>query len=260
MIKFDKRMMNKNRKVLMFLDNCSSHPPLELNNTQFLPPNTTSKTQPLDSGIIHSFKQRYRNQMLEYIIEILDKDQEKECEFAVKSISLLKAIYMMDSSIKSIPDSVFVNCFKVCGISFEDSITTTIELTEDLYAMNNWNTINGRLNLEFESFDDFVCVDNQVICTEEPNDEEIIDIVKRTAQVTPDITDDENEVIDSDIILKIPTKMEALDHIHNMRLYLGSLPEVDNSFYDLLTKFQNFVLCNRVPEKLSLITDYFSNN
>jgi hypothetical protein len=39
----------------------------------FLPPNTTSRLQALRAGIIMSFKQRYRSEMLEYIIELLDE-------------------------------------------------------------------------------------------------------------------------------------------------------------------------------------------
>ena len=54
MQKFDRRMKNVGRKVCMIVDNCSAHPRIELENTElvFLPPNTTSHTQPMDSGII----------------------------------------------------------------------------------------------------------------------------------------------------------------------------------------------------------------
>jgi hypothetical protein len=54
---------NKQR-VLLFLDNCTNH---KLNNlvlenvvVYFLPSNTTSKLQPMDSGIIMSFKKYYQ--------------------------------------------------------------------------------------------------------------------------------------------------------------------------------------------------------
>ena len=51
--------------VLLLLDNCTSH---KLDNLRFqnvkvyfLPPNTTSKIQPMDAGIIMSFKKHYRH-------------------------------------------------------------------------------------------------------------------------------------------------------------------------------------------------------
>ena len=51
--------------VLLLLDNCTSHKldNLTLENVEvyFLPPNTTSKLQPMDAGIIMSFKKHYRH-------------------------------------------------------------------------------------------------------------------------------------------------------------------------------------------------------
>ena len=54
MIKLNNDFKKENRKVLMLLDNCSSHVDLELSNIEifFFPPNTTSIIQPLDQGII----------------------------------------------------------------------------------------------------------------------------------------------------------------------------------------------------------------
>ena len=51
------------RKVLLLMDNCSAHPhDLQLSNIKFLllPPNTTSRSQPMDAGVIANFKQLYR--------------------------------------------------------------------------------------------------------------------------------------------------------------------------------------------------------
>ncbi len=59
---FDRRM--EGRKVLLILDNCPGHLKQtgELRNTEviFLPPNTTSKIQPCDAGIIRALKGHYR--------------------------------------------------------------------------------------------------------------------------------------------------------------------------------------------------------
>lgn len=56
---FDRTMDNKNRKVLLVLDNCTSHikvDGLRATKLLFLPPNATSKLQPLDAGIIKNLK------------------------------------------------------------------------------------------------------------------------------------------------------------------------------------------------------------
>ena len=52
------------QRVLLLLDNCLSHnlQGLTLSHVEvyFLPPNTTSKLQPMDAGVIMSFKRHYR--------------------------------------------------------------------------------------------------------------------------------------------------------------------------------------------------------
>ncbi len=51
---FDKKIGKEKRKVILLLDNASSHPKIRLQNVQvfFLPPNTISVCQPLDQGVI----------------------------------------------------------------------------------------------------------------------------------------------------------------------------------------------------------------
>lgn len=53
------------QRVLLFLDNCTSHKleglALSHVDVHYLPPNTTSKIQPMDAGIIMSFKKHYRH-------------------------------------------------------------------------------------------------------------------------------------------------------------------------------------------------------
>ncbi|XP_064468650.1 tigger transposable element-derived protein 6-like [Ornithodoros turicata] len=55
LVELDQEMARKGRKILLLLDNCSAHrvnPRLSNVELLFLPPNSTSKTQPLDMGII----------------------------------------------------------------------------------------------------------------------------------------------------------------------------------------------------------------
>jgi transposase-like protein len=69
----DRRFMREKRKVLVFVDNCAAHPPipnLKSITLKFLPPNTTSKLQPMDQGIINNLKVKYRQKLLKYIIQV----------------------------------------------------------------------------------------------------------------------------------------------------------------------------------------------
>lgn len=62
---FDRQVgrQHHGQRVLLLLDNCSSHNHDGLNlqyvDVYFLPPNTTSKIQPMDAGIIMAFKMHY---------------------------------------------------------------------------------------------------------------------------------------------------------------------------------------------------------
>ena len=92
---FDNKMHG--RKVILLLDNFSGHElgvqkvggldGLENVKIRWLPPNTTSHWQPLDQGIIASFKLHYRRQWVEYILRILQTDTDPN-----KTVNLLKAI------------------------------------------------------------------------------------------------------------------------------------------------------------------------
>ena len=59
------KMKRHDRKILLFIDNCSAHPDVKASNVlvKFLPPNTTSKLQPCDAGIIQTVKMNYRKKL-----------------------------------------------------------------------------------------------------------------------------------------------------------------------------------------------------
>ena len=58
----DRLFRLEGRKIAMVIDNCPAHPSIQVTNIRllFLPPNTTSHTQPMDSGIIKNLKYHYR--------------------------------------------------------------------------------------------------------------------------------------------------------------------------------------------------------
>ena len=82
MRRVDNRMRRQNVHILLFLDNCGSHPHMELENVKvvFLPPNTTTKLQPMDAGIIQNLKMVYRKKLLRHIIFLVDADSIRHCE------------------------------------------------------------------------------------------------------------------------------------------------------------------------------------
>lgn len=64
------RMKAENRKILLFVDNCPSHPKLIFSNVklEFFPPNAISVLQPMDQGIIKSSKSHYRHKIIRKLV------------------------------------------------------------------------------------------------------------------------------------------------------------------------------------------------
>jgi hypothetical protein len=65
LLKWDSKLTRQGRrKILLLVDNCAAHPkehiPLTNIRIEYFPPNTTSKTQPMDQGIIANLKVKFR--------------------------------------------------------------------------------------------------------------------------------------------------------------------------------------------------------
>ena len=102
------------------MDNTGSHPNIKLSNVQlqYLPPNTTSKLQPLDAGVIANFKVNYRKLLLQNIL--IEIDNCSNVSELAKNVTLLEAIRFLKMSCKQILPSTIVKCFSKCGFLFED--------------------------------------------------------------------------------------------------------------------------------------------
>ena len=61
----DDNMHAQKRNIILFFDSASVHPAhgmdLKIVKLVFIPPSTTTKLQPMDAGIIASFKRQYRH-------------------------------------------------------------------------------------------------------------------------------------------------------------------------------------------------------
>lgn len=80
---FDSHMSREVRNTLLLIYNCSAHvinetfPELLRIEGLFLSPNTTSKNQPCDAGIISALKVRYRRFQMERSIYLSEENASK---------------------------------------------------------------------------------------------------------------------------------------------------------------------------------------
>lgn len=171
---FDAKMHG--RKVLLLLDNASCHlVSLNLLNVtlKFLPPSTTSTLQPLDAGIIRSFKARYRRHLVRWMVDNVTAN------ISNAKLSIIDGIKFAIDSWESIPPQLIENCWVKCAfiprptvIQFQDetndySKPVTIQEEQDLLALIS------KLSLSMDPTE-FIDIDND-IPTEAPDD--IIDDV-----------------------------------------------------------------------------------
>lgn len=132
--KFNAKMKRERRKVLLFLDNASSHPNSKLSNVQlaFLPPNTTSRIQPLDQGILETFKKLFRKRLLAFIAKEMGKDAHITGPDVLKRINLLDTIYWIKAAWQEVTPLTIAKCFDKCGFKkIREQPTTDEEDPED---------------------------------------------------------------------------------------------------------------------------------
>lgn len=119
--KFDRKMQRQNRKILLFLDNATSHPDIQLSNISiiFLPPNTTTHCQPLDQGIIKNFKSLYRKFLMRRILSSIEcSSSTAELE---KSITIANALIWIVAAWRDVSTKTIEKCFIRCGFLKNDS-------------------------------------------------------------------------------------------------------------------------------------------
>ncbi|XP_053201166.1 uncharacterized protein LOC128386195 [Panonychus citri] len=115
----DEKLQLNNRKILLLLDNFRGHYiSYEPKNIRFLflEPNSTSKTQPLDAGIIKSFKDHYLSRYSQILYESHRLKQIDVTEF-VKKFDILKVIKIVHLAWQDVKPEIIGNCWKHVGLS-----------------------------------------------------------------------------------------------------------------------------------------------
>ncbi|PFX29968.1 tigger transposable element-derived protein 6-like [Stylophora pistillata] len=108
-------LIQKKRSILLFLDNAPCHS-LDLAGKfsnigiNFLPNNTTSKTQPLEAGIITNWKVKFKNRLLRYVCSKVS--QGKSASEVIKSVDISMAIQWGRQAWDEVSPETIIRCFK----------------------------------------------------------------------------------------------------------------------------------------------------
>ncbi|GBC19075.2 tigger transposable element-derived protein 6-like [Rhizophagus irregularis DAOM 181602=DAOM 197198] len=192
LLDMDRHFRLQNKRILLLIDNAPSHfdpnyhPPedemedlestknqgrrrrrqpnisrLQLTHVEvaFLPPNTTSHLQPLDAGIIASFKNHYKRNYCRHMLELFEKDINKE------KINIKESIDYLTDAWENVTEETIHNCWIKTGIL---PSSTNEDITDATQAQR-------------EKIDDEVANINQIIrelgATEDPRGAVLADAI-----------------------------------------------------------------------------------
>jgi len=270
--KLNDKMRIQGRKIILITDNCPSHPrpdsppdnyegpiPPTLTHLKllYLPPNSTSKLQPLDQGIIASFKAAYRRQYADYMVQYFNRHG-----ISAPKLDILASIYMIADAWEAIPSSTISNCWKKSGIlphasNISELSTVPLSNTGTPSRMDSFlpttmaamhttlrNLYSDLSTTEFDKIcQDFLSDnDNLEGLTDDgsqssiPDARMLVEEQVRLGLLTRGVNDmevsyldaagdsDDNQEIDSVPPPTLLTHSEAIEHLCHLSRYLQSLP------------------------------------
>lgn len=258
LLAMDKEMIEKRRKILLFLDNCAAHGKIEdmqkslkAIKLSLLPPNTTSHLQPLDQGIIHCLKSYYRSKMLELVISDLEEG------LPIRKVNVLEAITIVASSWSvDVTSETIANCFRKAG--FVKSVDDAEDCdTIDVGSTTSQPLVNTFIQLTNETTNvnagDYAQVDDAISTTYvHVNDEEIVQDILNPGGESSDDEDDVAPAIGHTISQETVTTA-----VYQIRHYLMQNSEVSVDLFNKIDCIDQFVSKNKLSLRQSTITTFF---
>ncbi|XP_061379926.1 tigger transposable element-derived protein 4-like [Danaus plexippus] len=189
--KWDSRLRNNKKKIILFIDNCPAHPKIEnLTNIKlaFLPPNTTSVIQPIDQGIIKTLKSHYRKILVQKMMNDIEKAA------GSFSVNLLNAIEMTTTAWARVTPETIKKCFLHAGFRKSSVITTIDDDSDDELDIPLAQLTASSSGTYVPDWETYVNIDSQLITTSNLTDIEIVE----TVASSPTTQDEENEEEEED--------------------------------------------------------------
>jgi len=224
----DKKMTKRKRSIIMIVDNCPAHPNvqgLKSIKLAFLPPNTTSITQPMDQGVIRNLKLHYRKFILQKKIRSVDT----KTEF---SITVLDALRMLNNAWGKVTPTTIYNCYKHAGFQSIDVPDNSDEedIDDDIPLAQLCKT-----GLSFTvNVDDYTTVDDNVLTSATRSDEDIIQDIFASRNSSESVhSDEEQEPVPikpstTSVLSAIDVISAHLEYLHNSNSAVQKFNDVSN--------------------------------
>ncbi|GBC36913.2 tigger transposable element-derived protein 6-like [Rhizophagus irregularis DAOM 181602=DAOM 197198] len=214
-------LKHQGQRVLLFLDNCSSHKldglTLRYTDVHFLPSNTTSKIQPIDAGVIMSFKRHYRHSHVRLLLRYVEAGNRAED----LRMDILQTIRFIIQAWGEINPEVVRNCWWHTKILPDDVNVNLRNVSEDI--RQNENLVLDELadalrdlNLSYlMQAEEFLYLPEENIVYKVPEDnkiiEELVYLFKNTDKENMDLEEIDNS--DEIPIISTSTAIASLETV-----------------------------------------------
>jgi len=252
MQQLDRRFQRQQRSILMVVDNCPAHnnvPGLKAITLVFLPPNTTSRTQPMDQGVIRNLKHHYRQLVLRRLVQCADPS-----DF---NLNVLDALHYMQQAWQKVTPSTISNCFRHCGFTTPTSSTTDPDCEfseEDDIPLS----ILAKAGLTKDSYNDFITADDNTSVAAQVTDDTIVEDLLQSRSTDSPVPESPSDEEDCDPEPeKPPTTTATLNMCSGIRQYLQSVTGAEDHFL-YLAKLEEFIhKCEQQKKEQKSIKDFF---
>ena len=217
-----------------------------------LPPNATSIVQPLDQGIIHSVKRRYKEKLAErYLVSV---ENNKDVNTILKQLDIVAATNMVHNAWKETSSTIIQNCFHKEGFKHHAVVPDPAPKEPPVApAPNVWNKVQRWMG--DVQFDEFVASEPETPTTQPMTDEEIINLVHTENDAPQEESDDEEDETPPAKLIKSTNEFLAI--INQQKAFMKkNKPPVE-----LVKQLETLIAGNQISlcSKQKEVTDYFKS-
>ena len=199
-----------------------------------MPANCTSLLQPLDQGIIRSFKSCYQKRVVQIVIAAIESGE----KINNIKIDVKQAVDLIISCWRHVTTSTIFNCFIHAGF-IKGDVEVMNEPEDNLIdTWNHYLTIQDQNNSI--TLEEFITIDESVNTSAILTNDEIILISQENSEEKEiDFNNDEKKV--ENLEVTVPKKLEALKSIDKVKLFLQSDLSDHKFFLIELDKIESFI-------------------
>lgn len=251
--KWNSKLARDHRNVLLLLDNAPSHVVENYSNItiQFLPPNTTSKLQPMDQGVLRLVKLGYRSRIADHYLDGVQNNE--HAKDIIKKLDLKVACDFVCAAWKKVNANTIQNCFSKAG--FVQSVPLPAQ--EDPHPHRNvWEHIQDAFDMDIE-FESYATSDDSIETSQHMTESEIVQAVmndhREHIEEEPEVREDQNADPEPNNFLN--SAQESLDVIRQLRAYF----QRNNLNSDNIDQLEQQVLDHKIAtnSRQTKVTQFF---